>query len=123
MDTARITHFLRIIARILITAIAIFFFMFALLSGAEEYGGGISGIIQNSPNALPWALLLVLAGATYKWEKGSGVIVVLFGLFMLFAFNAWNEPFVLFAISLPLIILGGILVGTSVYTRKNRQES
>lgn len=118
VNTPRSLIILRNIARILITAIAIFFFMFVLF-----FGGGISGIIQNSPNALPWLLLLILAGATYKWEKGSGVIVVLFGLFTLFAFNAWNEPFVLFAISLPLIILGGILVGASVYTRKNRQES
>ncbi len=123
MNNSHLIYILRNIARVLLTLIALFFFIFSLLSGAELYGGGISGIVQNSPNALPWLLLLILAGATWKWEKASGIIVVLFGLFTLIAFNAWNEPFVLFAISLPLIILGGILVGASMYTGKSGQES
>jgi hypothetical protein len=123
MTHSRIIHILRYTARVFLTLIALFFFVFALLSGAEEYGGGISGIIQNSPNALPWLPLLILVGSTWKWEKASGIIIVLFGLFTLFAFNAGNEPFVLFAISLPLISLGGILVGVSVYTRKSGREN
>ena len=123
MDNSHLIYTLRNIARVLLTLIALFFFTFSLLSGAELYGGGISGIVQNSPNALPWLLLLILAGATWKWEKASGIIVILFGLFTLIAFNAWNEPLVLFAISLPLIILGGILVGVSVYTEKSGQGS
>ncbi len=123
MNTFHSIRIVRIVAQTLLTLIALFFFVFALLSGAEEYGGGMSGIIHNSPNALPWLLLLILAGATWKWEKASGIIVVLFGFFTLIAFNAWHEPFVLFAISLPLLVLGGILVGISVYAGKSGQES
>lgn len=123
MTNPRFIHMLQNIARVLLTLIALFFFVFALLSDAEEHGGGMWGIIQNSPNALPWLLLLILAGATWKWKKASGIIIALFGLFTLIAFDAFEEPFVLFAISLPLIILGSILVGISVYTEKSGQEN
>jgi hypothetical protein len=123
MTNTRIIHILRHTARVFLILIALFFFVFALLSGAEEYGSGMWGIVQNSPNALPWLLLLILAGATWKWEKASGIIIILFGLFTLIAFDAFEEPFVLFVISLPLIILGGVLVGVSMYTGQSGREN
>ena len=41
---------LRKIARTLLLAITTIVFVFALVSGSESYGGGLIGIIKNSPN-------------------------------------------------------------------------
>ena len=60
MNKNKIAKILRYTARTILLFISIFWFVFALLSGAEEYGGGVKGIITNSPNALPWLLLFVL---------------------------------------------------------------
>ena len=46
--------------------IGVLIFIFALLSGAESKGGGVVGIIKNSPNALPWVFLLVLVYVAWK---------------------------------------------------------
>lgn len=51
---------LRKIARTLLLAITTIVFVFALVSGSESYGGGLIGIIKNSPNAFPWLLLFGL---------------------------------------------------------------
>ncbi|MBN2142827.1 hypothetical protein JW711_05865 [Candidatus Woesearchaeota archaeon] len=87
-------------------------FIFALLSGAEGYGGGLRGIIMNSPNAIPWLVLLLLIYAASKWELVGGTIITIMGVCTIFAFDfyepgAWPG---LVIISLPLIILGSMLV-------------
>jgi hypothetical protein len=86
--------------------ISLFWFTFALLSGSADYGGGLKGIIMNSPNALPWAGLLIFVYFTFKWELVGGILLSFMGLFTIFAFNAFKHHFVFFIISLPLIILG-----------------
>ena len=72
----------RNIARYSLLIIGVLIFIFALLSGAEKLGGGIMGIIKNSPNALPWALLLILVYVAWKWELVGGIIVTGLGLFL-----------------------------------------
>ncbi len=55
--------------------------VFSLLSGAEE-----SGILNNSMNALPWAILLVITIVGYKKPLIAGGLLLVFagGLLLLF---------------------------------------
>ena len=102
--------YLRCFTRTVLLVISIFWFVFALLSGAADYGGGVRGILMNSPNALPWLLLLILVYIAFKWELVGGILIGLMGILTIFAFNTFRHLFVLFAISIPLIILGGFLI-------------
>ena len=62
-----ITEIIRKISRYTLLLITTLVFIFALISGSEEYGGGFKGILKNSPNTLPWLLLL---GMNYLvWNK------------------------------------------------------
>jgi len=100
-----------------------FWFIFALLSGSEEYGGGLKGIILNSPNALPWLLLGVLVYVAFKWELMGGLLIAGMGVFTVFFFNAYKSPLVFFAISVPLIVLGGLLIGIRYLTKQAQQSN
>lgn len=99
----KIALFLKIALLIITTLI----FIFSLISGAEEVGGGLEGIIKNSPNALPWAILYFFLFITWKWELAGGIILILFSLFSFFFFKAY-EPnlFILLVVVLPLLISG-----------------
>lgn len=90
--------------------LGILLFIFSLLSGADRLGGGIKGIIYNSPNALPWLILLIAIYIAFKWEMVGGLIILMMGLFTIFFFNAVENLFVLLVISIPLIVLGKLLV-------------
>lgn len=118
----KIAKILRYTSRIILLILSGFWFVFALLSGAEGYGGGIKGIIMNSPNALPWLLLLVFVYIAWKWELVGGSIIIATGLFTIFAFNVFKELFALFLITIPLILLGSFLI-LSWYLTKNYEIS
>lgn len=107
----------RYIARAVLLVLAVFWFGFALLSGAGDLSGG--GLIQNVPNALPWLLLFVLVYIAWKWELIGGLLVISGGIFTIFFFNALASPVVLWAISLPFIVLGGLFV-LSWHTAKQK---
>lgn len=108
----QIANILRNIARYSLLTISILVFIFALLSGSEDYGGGISGIIQNSPNALPWLLLLVLTFIAWKWELIGGIIITVIGLYMVYFFNFEGQNFfvITFIITLLIVILGLLFI-------------
>ena len=99
---------LRHFSRATLLLISVFWFCFALLSGAGELGEG--GLIQNIPNALPWLLLFVVVYIAWRWELIGGSFVLAAGIFTIFFFNAFASPVVLFGISLPLILLGGLFM-------------
>lgn len=111
---------LRFFSRIILLIIAIFWFVFALLSGSSEYGGGLRGIMLNSPNALPWLLLLVFIYISFCWQVLGGVLISLMGFFTIIAFNSLRHMFVFWLISLPLIILGSLLT-LSHFLIKNKK--
>ncbi len=113
--------FLRYGSRTVLVVVSSFWFVFALLSGSEDYGGGIKGIMMNSPNALPWLLLGVLVYVVFKWELVGGLLVAGMGVFTVFFFNAYKSVFVFFSISVPLLVLGGLLL-TSWYLRIKQYE-
>ncbi len=105
-------NLLRNIARFTASVIGILVFIFALLSGAEEYGGGINGIIRNSTNALPWLLFFVLIYIAWKWEVVGGIITIILGLTMLYAFNfpAVNFLSIASILAILIIIIGSFFI-------------
>ena len=96
----------RNVLRYILLILGILITFFALLSGAESYGGGIEGIIKNSPNALPWIILIVLILISWKWEFAGGIGLIIFGGCMMFFFNFSLIPTL---ISL-LIIASGVII-------------
>ena len=115
---AKAAKFLRYASRTVLVIVSSFWFVFALLSGSGEYGGGIKGIMMNSPNALPWLLLGVLVYVAFKWELVGGLLVAGMGIFTVFFFNAYKSAFVFFSISVPLVVLGGLLLASWYLTKK-----
>lgn len=66
-------------------------FIISLLSGSRDYGNGIIAIIKNSPNALPWFVLLLLILIAWKKQLIGGVLIFIFGLLLVYFFN-FNGP-------------------------------
>ena len=104
--------------RLSLLVFTIFWMLFALLSGAERIGGGIRGVIYNAPNALPWFILLIFVLLTFKWEFIGGIAIILMGFFTLFFFNAPENHFILWMISIPIIIFGIIFLLSWHLSRK-----
>jgi len=119
------------IIRILVRTVLLFltsgFFIFALLSGSEGYGGGFMGIIKNSPNALPWLLLFIINFAAWKWERVGGIILLLFSLAAFFFFRVYDGSrpgsfLVLFSICIPLFVIGMILIFCGMYQNSEKSR-
>lgn len=78
---------LRTIASIVLFVICILTIPFALISGSEAFGTGISAIIKNSPNAIPWIILLLIAFLARRNGKVGGTLLLIGGGFMVYLFN------------------------------------
>ncbi len=111
----------RNIARYSLLVIGILVFIFAVLSGDENFGGGFKGIIKNIPNVLPWLLLLVLIYVAWKWELIGGIIITILGFVMLYFFNFSGLYFFLitFILTLLIIALGSCFIISWYLRRKN----
>lgn len=109
-NNTKIIKYLRYTSRIALIIITTFWFIFALLSGSEKFGGGLKGILQNIPNALPWLLLFVIVYIAWKWEFMGGFAVTSIGIFTVFFFQTCKSLITLLGISLPLIIIGVFLL-------------
>jgi hypothetical protein len=114
----------RSLARYPLLILGILVFLFALLSGSEGYGGGIMGIIKNSPNAIPWAILLILVLVAWKWELIGGILIVGLGIAMFYLLNWGALFFSLFPFFLTIIItiLGSFFI-VSWLLRRNAEQS
>ena len=112
-------NILRNTARYSLLVITLLVLVFALLSGSEDYGGGITGVIKNSPNALPWLLLLLLVLVAWKRELIGGIIITAAGLYAVYFFNFSGPNFFLvtFILTLLITLLGAAFV-VSWYLRK-----
>ena len=112
---------LRKIARTLLLAITTIVFVFALVSGSESYGGGLIGIIKNSPNAFPWLLLFGLNYLAWKRELVGGSTIAVFGLMISWFFNFNDRRFdiIVFAMTSLITILGFIFIYLGI--NKNEQ--
>ncbi|MGJ5620424.1 DUF7670 domain-containing protein [Sulfitobacter sp. MF3-043] len=98
---------LRYIARTVLCVVTLFWFGFAIFSGAD---GGVENLFSNLPNTLPWLGLLVVNFIAFRWDLLGGVFVLVVGIVSVFFFNAWSSPVVLFGVSLPVIIAGAALI-------------
>jgi len=114
----RFANILRYFARSTMTIIGIVTFTFALISGSDAYGGGLKGLILNSPNTLPWLALIALIIFTWKKELSGGIIISLFGLGMTYFFNTGPNFFLSTLILTSLITVSGSLFIGSSYLRK-----
>ena len=121
----KVANIFRLIARYPLLIIGILVFFFALLSGSEGYGGGIMGIIKNSPNAIPWAILLIIVLVAWKWELIGGIIIVLLGIAMFYFFNFGSPNFYLFTYFLTIIItiLGSFFIVSRLLRRNPDQTT
>ncbi|MDX2361160.1 MAG: hypothetical protein QNK23_10155 [Crocinitomicaceae bacterium] len=114
-------NILRAFARFGLLVIGLLLFGFALISGSEELGGGFMGIVKNSPNALPWLVILVLVFIAWKWEFVGGVLITTVGLLLFIFFNLMGPNFFLVtAIFTGTIVLFGTFFILSWYLRKSK---
>ena len=121
MNKNKIAKYLRCTVRTILLVVSIFWFIFALFSGAEEYGGGLKGVLMNSPNALPWLLLFLLIYIAWKKELIGGSLITLMGFLTIFFFKTYEHLLIFMLLSLPLILLGGSLI-VSYYLDKNKKN-
>jgi hypothetical protein len=108
----RAARLLRVVARGALILVCLFWFVFALLSGAEELGGGLGGILRNSPNALPWVVLALLIALAFRFERAGGAMIVLAGGLAALQFNAVQAWQAMVLIPLPVVLCGVALFVT-----------
>ena len=104
------TAILRPMARAVLVTLALFWFGFAVLSGAEQDGQGIGALLRNLPNALPWLGLFAIVYVAFRWEGVGGAILILAGGVAAVFFNAWDAPVVLLGVCLPLVVIGAAFI-------------
>jgi hypothetical protein len=104
MEKEKIKSYLIYFCKVLLLVMAISFFVFALMSGSAN-----GGVLRNIPNSLPWILLIIFSIIAFRWQILGGVLIILFGIFTILFFGALEFLWILFVISLPLIVLGLIL--------------
>jgi uncharacterized membrane protein len=118
-DKNKVADVVRKVARFSLLFYGTLIFIFSLLSGAEDYGNGVTGIIKNIPNSFPWLLLLVLLWISWKKELLGGILLIVLGLTMLIFFVVSSNKFhfAAFMVVLPVTI-EGVLFVISWYLRK-----
>ena len=122
MEQAKQAQTARIVqktALIILFVFSVLIFVFALLSGSESFGGGISGIIKNSPNSLPWLVLLALVIIAWRNPFFGGILITIAGAVLTYYFNFSGENFFLltFIICLLIVFLGLVIWMTESYLR------
>ena len=87
-------------------------FVFALVSGSED-----GGLLRNSPNSLPWLLLLVLTLYSFRKPVFGGLLIILYGLALVYFFNFRGVNFFLTTFILTMIIplLGFVILSCGYY--------
>ena len=120
----RVLKMSKIVARIILLIVSLFWFVFALLSGAEEAGGGIKGVLKNSMNALPWLILLGLNYLVHRWELIGGIVLMGFAFFSFFMFDLYTveQLPVFFMIFVPLFLIASVFTGYGIAKIKLKDD-
>lgn len=120
VDILQIKNLLKIILLVM----SLLIFAFALMSGSEGFGGGITGIIKNSPNALPWLILLIVNYINYRNELIGGSIIIAFGIVANLYFNLIGPNFFLatFMVINIITFMGMFFVYSWYYEKKNNDK-
>ncbi len=107
-------------ARILLLIISVVLLVFSLISGMEAYGNGLSALVKNSPNALPWVILFIVSLIAYKRHVFGGFLTLIIGLWMLYFFNFRGGNFFMttFIVTLLIPFLGFVLITTGYLLKK-----
>ncbi|MBN2830406.1 MAG: hypothetical protein JXR56_08815 [Candidatus Cloacimonetes bacterium] len=106
-QNARVINIIAKIMQVIVFIYSLLWFAFALLSGSEAYGGGFHALVKNSPNAIPWLVLLLINVISWGWERTGGILYLIFGIFSFFFFRAWKFDGVVFLlVTLPFMIIG-----------------
>lgn len=115
----RIANIYRNTARYSLLILSILLFGFALISGSEDYGGGLKGIIKNSPNTIPWVGLILLIIVAWKRELTGGILIVFVGICIVYLLNFSHPNFfwITFLVTMTIPILGAFFI-ISWYLRK-----
>lgn len=116
-----VANYFRNISRYALLILTFLTLIFALLSGAGPNEGGIYNIVQNSPNALPWIILLAMIYVAWKWEFIGGIIISLTGIFMMNFFHVFGSKFhvVPFILTLMILLFGAFFM-MSWYLRRDK---
>jgi hypothetical protein len=126
MDEERLYEYakqIRLICLIALSLLVLVVLTFALLSGSEDYGGGISGILKNAPNAIPWFGLLI--GVVLAWRNtilGAFILLVL-SLYFTYWFNFSGQNFFLitFVMCLLLVLLSLGLLYAGILLKRQKE--
>lgn len=90
-------------------------FIFALVSGSDD-----GGLLRNTPNTIPWLLLLVLTIYSFKKPVFGGLLIILYGLALVYFFNFRGANFFLTTFILTMIIpLAGFVILSCGYYLEN----
>lgn len=106
----------KIAAQVILLIVSLFWFTFAILSGSEELGGGIQGLLRNAMNGLPWLILLGFNYLAYRWNLAGGIILFGFAWFCFFLFDMYKveQLPVFFLIFVPLFLIASIFIGNGI---------
>lgn len=115
---------LKYIARYTLLLIASLLLVFSVVSGSEDYGGGLTGLLKNSPNAIPWLVLILLIFIAWKHELLGGTLIFLCGLWFVYFFNFSGPNFwwITFFLTALIPIMGLVFV-LSWYLNKRQKEN
>jgi hypothetical protein len=101
---------------LLLLVLDVFWLLFSLFSGVPA-GGGLKGIMSNTPNTLPWLILLVAILIAWRFRLIGGILIFLLGVASAFFFDVFKAPVVFFFVSLPLLVFGSWLFIASLRAR------
>jgi uncharacterized membrane protein YjjP (DUF1212 family) len=103
---------LRKSALIVLSVIGILLLAFSLFSGSEAYGGGLAGIVKNSPNSLPWIVLVMAIFIAWRRDIWGGFLITIFGGVITYFFNFTGGNFFLitFVVCLLIVFLGLVVL-------------
>lgn len=89
--------------------------LFALMSGAEAAEGTVIGVVAGAPNVFPWLIPFVLLYVTWKRQIIGGFLFLLFGVATILFLGTYQTPSALVIISVPVIVLGLILMTQNMW--------
>ncbi|KAA3623765.1 MAG: hypothetical protein DWP94_05255 [Flavobacterium sp.] len=109
----------------LLLILGILLFIFSLISGSETYGGGLSGLIKNSPNSIPWIVLLVLVIIARKNYAWGGFLLLIFGGMITYYFNFRGGNFFITTLifCLTVVFLSLVILFTGATISKYKKEN